>query len=364
MSHEIRTPMNAIIGFSNLIDDKEIGEGQRTELTKLIKKNSNSLLALFDDIIDIAKIESDQLEVNEKECQVHTVLKDVLLEFDDDIKSIDQITFKVNQEQIANPLFIKCDPYRLTQILKKLVSNAIKFTEKGTIEFGYSLDFIDTKKEIMFFVRDTGIGLTIEQQKQIFSRFTKIENNKQKIYRGAGLGLTITKNLVELMEGTIHVESELDKGSTFYFNIPYKPVKKEKKEKTVIKKTLSKYNWNNKKILIAEDEESNYKFLEMIIRKTSAELIWAKNGKEAIGFVKKADSFDLILMDIKMPEMDGLEAIREIRRENQQTPIIVQSAYAMAEDRNLSFEVGANDFIAKPIGSDRLLKIIDKHLNK
>ncbi len=364
MSHEIRTPMNAIIGFSNLIDDKEIGEGQRTELTKLIKKNSNSLLALFDDIIDIAKIESDQLEIREKECQVHTVLKDVLLEFDDDIKSIDHITFKVNQEQIAYPLFIKCDPYRLTQILKKLVSNAIKFTEKGIIEFGYSLDFIDTKKEIMFFVRDTGIGLTIEQQKQIFSRFTKIENNKQKIYRGAGLGLTITKNLVELMGGTIHVESEVNKGSTFYFNIPYKSVKKEKKEKTLIKKTLSKYNWNNKKILIAEDEESNYKFLEMIIRKTSAELIWAKSGKEAIDFVKQANSFDLILMDIKMPEMDGLEAIREIRKENQQTPIIVQSAYAMPEDRNLSSEVGANDFIAKPIGSDRLLKIIDKHLNK
>ncbi len=358
MSHEIRTPMNAIIGFSNLINDQDIEKEYKAELASLIKKNSNSLLNLIDDIIDISKIEAGQLDISEKDCAINQVLNDLLIEFEDYIISNDKLTLKVSEELLFNQLIIKTDPYRLQQVLKNLLSNAIKFTEVGIIEFGYRIN----KDMIQFFVKDTGIGITPEQQNQIFSRFNRIEDTKKKIYRGAGLGLTITKNIVEMMGGKIWLESKLDRGSVFNFEIPYRPVELTSKEKPVIKKSTSKYKWDNKTILIAEDEESNFKFLNMIIRKTSAELLWAKTGQQAIDICMGNYKVDLILMDIKMPEMDGLEAIRKIREHQRKIPIIVQSAYSMPEDQNLSFEAGANDFISKPIGTEKLLNTIDKHL--
>jgi len=364
MSHEIRTPMNAIIGFSNLINDPNLEKDYRIELTQLIKKNSSLLLNLIDDIIDIAKLESNQLKINMKRCNVSQVFNDILMEFDDIIESAQQVTVKVSPEHLHNALLIITDPYRLLQILKNLVSNALKFTEKGIVEFGYTLNLESANKKVLFYVKDTGIGLSQEQQNQIFARFTKIENNKMKIYRGAGLGLTITKNLVELMGGEIWVESELNEGSTFKFTIPFIPVETEQKSESEPKKLTSKYNWSDKSILIAEDEESNFKFLQMVLRKTGAKLIWAKTGKQALELIKENDKIDLILMDIKMPEMHGLTAIKKIRETNTQTPVIVQSAYSMPDDRNSSFEAGANDFISKPIGTEKLLKLINKHLNE
>ncbi|MDA3953840.1 MAG: ATP-binding protein [Bacteroidales bacterium] len=362
MSHEIRTPMNAIIGFSNLVEDETMEKVQRKELTKLIRTNSNLLINLIEDIIDISKIESDQLKIKEKKCSVNKIFNELLVDFEDAIQSNNQVSIKVSDEHLNNPLNILSDPYRLSQILKNLISNAIKFTERGIVEFGYEIDSIKSQKQIQFYVKDTGIGISPEQQEQIFSRFTKIEDNKKKMYRGAGLGLTITKNLVELMNGEIKVESEINKGSTFYFKVPYKPVATENNTILQQKKPTSKINWKNKTILIAEDEVSNFKFLEMIIRKTSAEILWAKTGIEVIKLCKLNNNIDLILMDIKMPEMDGLEAVREIRKYNDQVPIIVQSAFSTPEDMTLSFNAGANDFVSKPIGKEKLINMMNNYL--
>lgn len=362
MSHEIRTPMNAIIGFSNLLDDIDISSVQRTELIDLIIKNSHSLLNLIDDIIDIAKIEAGQLRIINKECYINQLMNELFETFSERFKHNKTIQIKVDEKILNTQLKIESDYYRLQQIFNNLIDNAIKFTENGFVEFGYLQDKLEYENQLIFFVKDTGIGLSNEQQSTIFSRFTKVEHNKKKIYRGAGLGLTISKNLVEMMGGKIWVDSELNKGATFFFSIPLKQGDKPTVQNFSKNNITQKYNWNQKTILIAEDEESNYKFLEMIMRKTKSEILWAKTGKQVLDICQGKHHLDLILMDLKMPEMDGLEAIRKIRKERNNVPIIVQTAFSMPEDRNQSFDAGATDFISKPIGKDKLLSLINKYL--
>ncbi|MGM0407773.1 MAG: response regulator, partial [Bacteroidota bacterium] len=362
MSHEIRTPMNAIIGFSNLLNDTDISTEQRTELVDLIIKNSHSLLNLIDDIIDIAKIESGQLRIINKDCSINKLMGELFETFSERFKHNKNIQIKVDEKIINTPLNIESDYYRLQQVFNNLIDNAIKFTENGFVEFGYLPDKLEYENQLIFFVKDTGIGLSTEQQNNIFSRFTKVEHNKKKIYRGAGLGLTISKNLIEMMGGKIWIDSELNKGATFFFSIPIKQNNNKHPQPILENKDTEKYNWENKTILIAEDEESNYKFLEMIMRKTKSEILWAKTGKQVMDICQGGNHLDLILMDLKMPEMDGLEAIRKIRQERINVPIIVQTAFSMPEDRKLSFDAGATDFISKPIGRDKLLSLINKYL--
>ena len=363
MSHEIRTPMNAIIGFSNLLNDLDLGAEEREELLQHIVHNSNTLLHLIDDIIDIAKIEAGQLTIDKKNCAINTIFQELYETFSEQkqnqLKKDVQLRMSLGVE---NPTFyIYTDPLRLQQVISNLIDNALKFTEKGYVEFGYTLEDNNENPTVRFYVKDSGIGLSKDQQVQIFSRFTKIENDKKKLYRGAGLGLAICKSIVKLLDGEIFIDSEINIGSTFYFTVPY--IKIAEREK-LIKETLEKddnFKWPGKTILIAEDEESNFRFLEMLLSKTEVKLLHAENGKVAIEMYQK-NEIDLILMDIKMPVMDGLEATRRIKNIDNEIPIIAQTAFAMENDEKLSLDAGCNAYVSKPIRKHKLFDLLNEYL--
>jgi PAS domain S-box-containing protein len=374
MSHEIRTPMNAIVGFTDLLNDPDLSDQERKELITHINTNSETLLHLIDDIIDLAKIEANQVDINKKNCHLFDIIQEVFNTFSERKREKDpnnKIDFKLSVDEKLQEITLFTDPLRIQQILSNLIQNAFKFTEKGSIEIGYEFLTIKESPFIRFFVKDTGIGLSEDQQKIIFDRFNKAEDNKQKLYRGAGLGLAISKSLIELLGGKISVKSEKENPaenkqgfSEFYFTIPF--INQQEKTNDMTPNQSEKgsptYNWSSKKILIAEDEDSNYRFLEMVLNKTRSEVIWAKDGFEAIEKCKKHEP-DLILMDIKMPNMDGLEATREIKKLYPQIPIVAQTAFAMENDEKLSLEAGCNAYLSKPIRAKKLLNTLATFLN-
>jgi CheY-like chemotaxis protein len=258
-----------------------------------------------------------------------------------------------------NIITINTDPGRLQQVLHYLLDNAIKFTEKGYIQFGYELK---DNKTLLFFVKDTGIGIPKEAQKSLFNRFKQKEESYDKHFNNTGLGLTISRSIVELLGGKIFVESTPGQGTSFYFTIPINkgdkptiPIKQENKFLTT--------NWRNKIILIAEDDEVNYHFLEAVFADTQAQLIHVNNGTQAVEICKTIAKIDIILMDIKMPEKSGYEAIKEIKKFRKDIPIIVQTAYTQKEDKEKYVAAGCNDYISKPIDIELLISKMSKFLN-
>jgi len=359
MSHEIRTPMNAIIGFTNLLDEPHYEHTDKNEFKKHITHNCYTLLHLIDDIIDIAKIEAGQLKIKKRNSNINTILQELLDTFNTHKLAIqkEHIKISIKNSPDDTQISLYTDPVRLQQILSNLIDNALKYTESGKIEFGYILE----DKLIKFYVSDTGIGLSADQQKRIFNRFIKLEDNKEKLYRGAGLGLAISKNLVSLLGGEIGVKSELHVGSTFYFTIPnIKDLDATVQLSPPEKKTPY---WPGKTILIAEDENSNFAYFKMLLSKTKANILHAITGNEAIELTNN-QSVDVVLMDIKMPEMDGLEATRIIKSKNKNLPIIATTAFAMEDDDKTCLEAGCDTYISKPINEEKLLETIGRFLNK
>lgn len=363
MSHEIRTPMNAILGFTELLTmpDSSISPEEKQNYIKLIHNSGNNLLQLIDDIIDISKIEASQLKIIPKECDVNQTLMDIYesyLEIKKQ-KGKENIDLSVHLAEKKQNIIILTDPLRLTQIISNLIDNALKFTNEGFIKFGYEIQKSDT---LLFYVKDSGIGMDQKKKELIFERFRKIEDDKTKLYRGAGLGLAICKSLTELLGGKIWVESFRGSGSNFYFTIPFKKIQKiqKKKENSTNNKT---YKWVNKTILIAEDEPNNYFYIEEVLKRTKAKLIRATNGKEAVRLFKKHQDIDLIIMDIKMPEMDGFEATKQIKALNKNIPIISQSAYAMPVEIEKGYLLGINEYITKPVNPKKLLSVLNKYLD-
>ena len=362
MSHEIRTPINTIIGFSELIKNENITSQKRFKYTGIIEENSQSLLRLIDDIIDIAKIEANELKIKKEACSLGELFAELELTYSNFLKrrqkqNIDLI-FQIPEEAHHDVIFT--DPYRLKQIINNLFTNALTYTERGHIEIGYS---IINDNKLQFFVSDTGSGIPAGQIRNIFKRFTQVEETTNSATRGSGLGLSICKDLAILLGGEISVKSIEGEGSIFFVTLPYDKIKIPMVKTGPSTPAPSRYNFSDRTIMIAEDTPYNYEYLYSILQKTGAKVIWAKDGIDVLKLFKNSQ-VDLILMDIQLPEINGYEATAQIRQSNQTIPIIAQTAYAMSEDRQKCLDSGCNEVLVKPIRMDDVLVTVAKYLNK
>jgi CheY-like chemotaxis protein len=361
MRHEIRTPLNAIIGFTELMLQDSIPAEKRKHFAHIIFEQNNLLLNLINDVIDIAKIESGSIELS---IQPQT---DILLLIDEVYSSLfyqcpSGIKFIKGSNNYQIDCLLDIDPTRVKQILNNFVINAFKYTRQGIVELGYRLNFIHNTIEI--YVRDTGIGIDKEMQKQIFERFSQIDQMSQ----GAGLGLAICKSLAELMGGEISLSSEPGLGSEFTLKLPLPSLSNIPNSNLAVNigendlPDFDQLDLSKTNVLIAEDIDSNFLLLENLLLPKGANISRAYNGVEAVNKVQN-QNFNLVLMDVKMPMMDGLEATREIRKTNKNIPIIAVTAYAFDTDRFKAIETGCTDYISKPIDYDELMETIYRVLN-
>jgi PAS domain S-box-containing protein len=357
LPHEIRTPLHAITGFTSLLNDADLTYNERQEYVKFIQDSSNDILNLMDNIIEIAKLETNQIKPKKEKCYINSIIDKLQNDVQSKLSILekDHLEIKVSKGNF-DPLFmIYSDPERIYQIITHLLNNALKFTDNGYIEFGYS-NMANNK--IAFYVKDTGIGIPSDQQEIIFRKFGKSGNINTNKNRGTGLGLTLSKKLVELLNGEIKVESSEGLGSTFTFFIP---IEKEQKISITKPSVFGEINWSSKTILVAEDTESNYFFIEAFLERTKVNLLWAKNGIEAIKMFEE-NSVNLILMDIMMPEKDGYDTTREMKLINPDIPIIAQTALALPDDEEKCYACGCDFVLIKPINSDDLIATIKRFI--
>ncbi len=365
MSHEIRTPMNAILGFSTLLSDPVISDDERAEFIRIIKERGTDLMRIIDDIIDVAKIESGQIKVEIKDCPINVLLANLSVTLNEVKRKTNKTNVLLNclPGNMDKEFSILTDGNRLRQIMTNLIENALKFTDEGFVEFGYTLKNIGSDSFIEFFVRDTGIGIPKEMHDIIFERFRQVDDTNTRKYGGTGLGLTISKNLIRLLGGEITLSSERGKGTTFLVLFPLQMTSPKLAESVKsIPSSPALQIWTGKVILVVEDEDSNYFLMDRLLKRTGVKLSWAKNGMDAIQYCNN-QHFDLVLMDIRMPGMDGYEATNIIKKDHKTLPIIAQTAYALKGERENSLAAGCDNYISKPIDSRELMAMLGKYLN-
>jgi PAS domain S-box-containing protein len=359
MSHEIRTPMNGILGFADLLKEPDLTGEQQQEYIRIIEKSGNRMLNIINEIIDISKIEAGLMKLNIKESYVNRQIEDLYSFFkpEAEAKGI-KLSFRNNLP--TNKAILKTDYEKVNAIFTNLVKNAIKYTNEGSIEIGYD----KTDNYLEFYVKDTGIGIPKDRQEAIFERFIQADVSDKLAQQGAGLGLSITKAYVEMLGGKIWVISDEELGSKFYFTLPYNSelVKETADQKLAATPKIDSIR--NLKILIVEDDEVSELLVEIAVKTFGREFINVRTGVEAVEACRNNPDIDLILMDIRLPNMGGYDATRQIRQFNKEVVIIAQTAYGLTGDRESAIEAGCNDYISKPINKAELLLLIQKFFRK
>ncbi|MEM9990533.1 MAG: PAS domain S-box protein [Bacteroidota bacterium] len=359
MSHEIRTPMNGIIGFTEMLVDDLIPDQKKKDFPRIINENCEQLLNVLNDILDMSKIEAQQVEVHKSTVDVQTLLKDQVELFQADAKKKNTL-LQLENVLPAEQMLVTTDGQKIRQILSNLLSNAIKFTEHGTVILRCS----KKGQRLIFTVSDSGIGIAPNQQVYIFERFQQATDISLNTYGGTGLGLSISDGLAQLIEGYIFVSSVPSVGTTFALNLPYEQAIRKDKKPVYSKHPHAQFDFQGCKILVAEDEKFNFILLEKALSLVNVQIVRAETGQEALEQLEQTPDIALILMDMRMPEMDGLQATTIIRSNSRynRIPIIAQTAFGLREDQERILAAGCDAYISKPIDRTHLYQLLNEHL--
>jgi len=365
MSHELRTPLNAVIGFSNMIANFKLSEEKVKYFANNIKVSGDNLLNIVNDIFDITLIETDEVQLTTERVSVNKIIDNIYSDFIGNEKIMNnyiELNIHKGLEKDSDILFTDLTKFR--QIFVNLLNNAFKFTREGAIEYGYTIETIRGNSFMQFFVKDTGLGVPDDKKEIIFESFRQMDDTNTRKFGGIGLGLFISRKLVKLLGGTIWVESDGNNGSTFFFTIPFVSKEDISGEKTQIIKSKSTPSTDKTKILVVDDEEMVDKHISILLKRKGFGLLHARTGLEAIKLIKENSDVGLILMDIRMPEMNGNEATRRIREFNKKVVIIAHTAYDLPGDREKAYEAGCDDYFSKPISEEILFQKIVKFFGR
>ena len=362
ISHEIRTPLNSVVGFANLLLANDITNEVKEEYIEHINHNSEKLLQIIGDIIDLSRLESSQIEITYEEASVNSIVNEII----DDARKVIRRNEKSIAVNVMNNLeensdLIFTDRIWLKRVLNHLMDNAVKFTLEGSIQLTYNRE----NENLVFRVRDTGIGINKENLDHIFEEFRQEIGGHHRPFEGLGVGLTLAKEVIERMGGKIFVQSEKGVGSEFSFSIPYRPAGGSTRLKSKISSNEPvsfQGNWSNKTCLIVDDNKDVLLYLNRVLEDTRIKTLNARSGMEAIEIVKNTPGIDVVLLDMQMPEMNGIEATKEIRKIQKDIPIIAQTAFIFEDDKDIILEAGCDACLIKPIRKDHLLAVMSTFL--
>jgi len=351
ISHEIRTPLNGILGFGQILTDPDLLPEEKERYAEMLNSSSSRLINTVTNFMDISLLSSGNQKVFKKVINPENLVKEVVLRFKD-VCAEKKLALSILTPALAPNLISVTDDDLLIKILNQLIDNAVKFTHKGILTVGYERD----ENSLLFFVKDTGIGISEENKSQIFDSFIQEDSELTRRFEGSGLGLSIAKGFIHLLEGKIWLDSEKGKGSAFYFSLPCL----QQIQESSSEHPNSDISTNRKQtILIAEDDEINFYYFKVLLTHDLIEIIHATNGIEAVDLCRKHPEIELVLMDLKMVEMDGFEATRQIKSFRSNLPVIAITAYSESDDKRKALQSGCDEFLTKPIKKEFLLKKLE-----